>query len=209
MTKQKLAQTRAGHTRGRGSRSRPHGIGRRARERWEEARGGRRPQPTMEDPSPDDAGQKTGESWSRRAGRDEGRSKTFCGDQQEDVQRLGAAGARGTMWKTASAIVPQIGRTTPASRRRPHPQRTLHKDRTGGDLFLFTHLLVEVSVLFLYLPASSDDARCFWAITAIPRTRFLFTHLLVELALFFLALFLMLFLFKNLSLSLSLSYTFR
>ena len=27
--------------------------------------------------------------------------------------------------------------TTPASRR-PHPQRTLHKDRTGGDLFLFT-----------------------------------------------------------------------
>ena len=34
-----------------------------------------------------------------------------------------------------------IGRTTPASRR-PHPQRTLHKDRTGGDLFLFTHLTV-------------------------------------------------------------------
>ena len=30
-------------------------------------------------------------------------------------------------------------------------QRTLHKDRTGGDLFLFTHLTVEVSVLFIYL----------------------------------------------------------
>ena len=30
------------------------------------------------------------------------------------------------------------------------PQRTLHKDRTGGDLFLFTHLTVEVSV-FIYL----------------------------------------------------------
>ena len=37
------------------------------------------------------------------------------------------------------------GLPTPASRR-PHPQRTLHKDRTGGDLFLFTHLTVEVSV---------------------------------------------------------------
>ena len=36
-------------------------------------------------------------------------------------------------------LVPHIGRTTPASRR-PHPQRTLHKDRKGGDLFLFTHL---------------------------------------------------------------------
>jgi hypothetical protein len=34
-----------------------------------------------------------------------------------------------------------IGRMTPASHR-PHPQRTLHKDRTGGDLFLFTHLTV-------------------------------------------------------------------
>ena len=33
-------------------------------------------------------------------------------------------------------LVPPIGRTTPASRR-PHPQRTLHKDRKGGDLFFF------------------------------------------------------------------------
>jgi len=32
----------------------------------------------------------------------------------------------------------------------PVPQRTLHKDRKGGDLFLFTHLTVEVSV-FIYL----------------------------------------------------------
>ena len=45
MTKQKLAQTRAGQTRGLGSRSRRH---RPPRERWEEARGGRRPQPTMD-----------------------------------------------------------------------------------------------------------------------------------------------------------------
>ena len=54
-TKQKLTQTRAGQTRGLGSRSGRH---RPPRERWEEARGGRRPQPTM-DPSPDDAEQTT------------------------------------------------------------------------------------------------------------------------------------------------------
>jgi len=53
---QRLAQTR---------RHRP------PRERWEEARGGRRPQRTMEAQSPDDAGQTTGRR-SRRAGRDEG-----------------------------------------------------------------------------------------------------------------------------------------
>ena len=56
VSKQKLAQTRAGQTRGLGSRSRRH---RPPRERWEEARGGRRPRPTTEDPSPDDAGQTT------------------------------------------------------------------------------------------------------------------------------------------------------
>ena len=44
MTKQKLAQTRAEQNRGLGSRSRRH---RPPRERWEEARGGRRPRPTM------------------------------------------------------------------------------------------------------------------------------------------------------------------
>ena len=71
VTKQKLAQTRAGQTRGRRSRSRRH---RPPRKRWEEARGGRRPQPTMEDPSPDDAGRTTGRR-SRRAGRDEGGSR--------------------------------------------------------------------------------------------------------------------------------------
>ena len=44
-----------------------------------------------------------------------------------------------------------IGRSTPASRR-PHPQRTLHKDRKGGGLFLFTHLTVErCPFLFIYL----------------------------------------------------------
>ena len=89
----------------------------------------------MEDPSPDDAGQKTVRR-SRRAGRDEGGSRTLRRSAGGCTKRLGAAGTRGTMWKTATAS----GRTTPASRR-PHPQRTpLHKDRKGGDLFLFTHL---------------------------------------------------------------------
>ena len=32
-------------------------------------------------------------------------------------------------------------------RETPPPQRTLHKDRMGGDLLLFTHLLVEVMFL--------------------------------------------------------------
>ena len=147
-TKQKLAQTRAGQTRGLGSRSRRH---RPPRERWEEARGGRRPRPTMEDPSPDDAGQKTVRR-SRRAGRDEGGSRTLRRSAGGCTKRLGAAGTRGTMWKTASASPPSaIGRTTPASRR-PHPQRTLHKDRKGGGLFLFTHLTVErCPFLFIYL----------------------------------------------------------
>ena len=109
MTKQKLAQTRAGQTRGLGSRSRRH---RPPRERWEEARGGRRPQPTMvygEDPPPDDAGQTTGRQ-SRRAGRDEGGSRTLRRSAEGCTKRLGAAGTRGTMWKTASASPPSGGR---------------------------------------------------------------------------------------------------
>ena len=106
MTKQKLAQTRAGQTRGLGSRSRRH---RPPRERWEEARGGRRPRPTMEDPSPDDAGQKTVRR-SRRAGRDEGGSRTLRRSAGGCTKRLGAAGTRGTMWKTASASPPSGGR---------------------------------------------------------------------------------------------------
>ena len=106
MTKQKLAQTRAGQSRGLGSRSRRH---RPPRERWEEARGGRRPRPTMEDPSPDDAGQTTGRR-SRRAGRDEGGSRTLRRSAGGCTKRLGAAGTRGTMWKTASASPPSGGR---------------------------------------------------------------------------------------------------
>ena len=89
----------AGQTRGLGSRSRRH---RPPRERWEEARGGRRPRPTMEDPSPDDAGQTTGRR-SRRAGRDEGGSRMLRRSAGGCTTRLGAAGTRGTMWKTASA----------------------------------------------------------------------------------------------------------
>ena len=106
MTKQKLVQTRAGQTRGRRRRTRRH---RPPRERWEEARGGRRPQPTMEDPSPDDAGRTTVRR-SSRAGRDEGGSRTLRRSAGGCTTRLGAAGTRGTMWKTASASPPSGGR---------------------------------------------------------------------------------------------------
>ena len=69
----------------------------------------RRPRPTMEDPSPDDAGQKTVRR-SRRAGRDEGGSRTLRRSAGGCTKRLGAAGTRGTMWKTASASPPSGGR---------------------------------------------------------------------------------------------------
>ena len=72
-------------------------------------RGGRRPQPTMEDPSPDDAGQTTVRR-SRRAGRDEGGSRMLRRSAGGCTKRLGAAGTRGTMWKTASASPPSGGR---------------------------------------------------------------------------------------------------
>ena len=54
------------------------------------------------------------------------------------------------MWKTASASPPSGGRPRLVVADHTHIRRTLHKDRTGGDLFLFTHLTVEVSV-FIYL----------------------------------------------------------
>ena len=49
---------------------------------------------------------------------------------------------RGTMWKTASASPPSGGDDPPrggsvTDHTRTPPQRTLHKDRTGGDLLLF------------------------------------------------------------------------
>ena len=56
---------------------------------------------------------------------------------------------RDHVWKRRLVLVPHR-EDDPAASRRPHPQRTLHKDRTGGDLFLFTHLTVEVPV-FIYL----------------------------------------------------------
>ena len=59
----------------------------------------------MEDPSPDDAGQKTVRR-SRRAGRDEGGSRMLRRSAGGCTTRLGAAGTRGTMWKTASASPP-------------------------------------------------------------------------------------------------------
>ena len=89
-----------------------------------------------------------------------GRSSKFAD------QNLRWPGSKPELWPTREGpcgrrlvLVPHLGRTTPASRR-PHPQRTLHKDRTGGDLFLFTHLTVErCPFLFIYLFACAARAR--------------------------------------------------
>ena len=52
------------------------------------------------------------------------------------------------MWKTASASPPSGGRPRLVA---DHTHTTNPAQRPqGGDLFLFTHLLVEVSVLFIY-----------------------------------------------------------
>ena len=87
-----------------------------------------------------------------RAGRDEGGSRTLRRSAGGCTKRLGAAGtrgARGAMWKTASASPPSGGR--PRLVAEAHPQRTLHKDRKGGGLFLFTNLTVErCPFLFIY-----------------------------------------------------------
>ena len=56
-----------------------------------------------------DAGQTTVRR-SRRAGRDEGGSRTLRRSAGVCTKRLGAAGTRGTMWKTASASPPSGGR---------------------------------------------------------------------------------------------------
>ena len=79
------------------------------RERWEEARGGRRPQPTMEDPSPDGRRADDGEAEQTRRAR-RGREQDVAEISRRMYEtRLGAAGTRGTMWKTASAASPPSG----------------------------------------------------------------------------------------------------
>ena len=50
------------------------------------------------------------------------------------------------MWKTASASPPSGGR----------PRLVADHTHKGGDLFLFTHLLVDVSVLFIYYGQERD-----------------------------------------------------
>ena len=60
-------------------------------------------------PSPDDAEQTTVRR-SSRAGRNEGGSRTLRRSAGGCTKRLGAAGTRGTMWKTASASPPSGGR---------------------------------------------------------------------------------------------------
>ena len=53
------------------------------------------------------------------------------------------------MWKTASASPPSGGRPRLVA---DHThKRTLHKDRKGGGLFLFTHLTVERCPFLIYL----------------------------------------------------------
>ena len=53
------------------------------------------------------------------------------------------------MWKTASASPPSGGRPRLVA---DHTHKeACTKTAEGGDLFLFTHLLVEVSVLVIYL----------------------------------------------------------
>ena len=62
-------------------------------------------------------------------------------------------GARHLVLVAPSVPNRETERTTPRGYRRTPTTpttRTLHKDRTGGDLFLFAHLTVEVSVLFIY-----------------------------------------------------------
>ena len=51
-----------------------------------------------------------GEAEQTRAGRDEGGSRTLRRSAGGCTKRLGAAGTRGTMWKTASASPPSGGR---------------------------------------------------------------------------------------------------
>ena len=100
-------------------------------------------------PSPDDAGQTTVRR-SRRAGRDEGGSRTLRRSAGGCTKRLGAAGTRGTMWKTASASPPSGGRprlvadhTTknPAQRsqgRGPVPFSPSHSREVSVFIYLFS-----------------------------------------------------------------------
>ena len=140
MTKQKLAQTRAGQTRGRGrgSRSRRHRH-RPPRERWEEARGGRRPQNRIWRTSRQTTQGRRRGRVGADAGRDERRSRTLRRDQQEDVRRDRSSrdpGTRGTTCGRRPVLVPhrEDDATTPASRRPPPTKNPVHKDRMGGDL---------------------------------------------------------------------------
>ena len=73
----------------------------------------------------------TGESWSRRAGRDEGGSrKALRRSAGGCTKRSGAAGrGRGTMWKTASASPPSE-RTPPVSLGGSQPPVATHSTCT-------------------------------------------------------------------------------
>ena len=82
----------------------------------------------------------------RRARR--GREQDFVGIGRRMYEEIRSSrGTQGTMWKTARVLFQLL--TCSIYKSRP-PRRALHKDRMGGDLFLFTHLQEEVCVLFIY-----------------------------------------------------------
>ena len=101
----------------------------------------------LRDPSPDDAGQTTGRR-SRRAGRDEGGSRTLRRSAGGCTKRLGAAGTRGTMWKTASASPPSGGRPR------------LVADHTQKEKFPFSRSLGHPAGTGSPAPPRSGAGRC-------------------------------------------------
>ena len=81
---------------------------------------------------------------SRRArGRDEGGSRTLRRSAGGCTKRLGAAGTRGTMWKTASASPPSGGRPRLAA---DHTHKEPCTKTAGRGPVPFTHLTVELYV---------------------------------------------------------------
>ena len=76
----------------------------------------------------------------------------LCGDQQEDVRRdKEQQGPEGPCGRRLVLVPHREDDPGYGFSRRPHPQRTLHKDRTGGSIF--TYLLEEVSVFIYSLPS--------------------------------------------------------
>ena len=109
-------------------------------------------------PSPDDAGQQTVRR-SRRAGRDEGGSRTLRRSAGGCTKRLGAAGTRGTMWKTASASPPSGGRPRLVA---DHTHKEPCTKTAGrGPVPFYPYPNRGVRFIYLFIPAIALGAR--WA----------------------------------------------